>query len=149
MNVDNFIKKANELLTVLSSDYSDIVCLTETLLKHTANQWVWTSARRLWLFLKYWRKYEKVFESKKLLYQWKKSWESIVAEMFFVLVDPQTAVLKLISFLSDQKQFSSGVLMKRCSENVQQIYKRTPMSNCDFNKTAGKIIEIKFRHGYL
>ena len=93
--------------------------------------------------------YEKVFKSKKLLYQWKKSSESIVAEMFYVLVDPQTAVLKLISFLYDQKQFSSGVLMKRCSENVQQIYKRTPMSNCDFNKIAGNIIEIKFRHGYL
>ena len=69
--------------------------------------------------------------------------------MFYVLVDPQTAVLKLISFLYDQKQFSSGVLMKRCSENVQQIYKRTPMSNCDFNKIAGNIIEIKFRLGYL
>ena len=55
VGVDNFIKKANELLTVLPSDYPDIVCLTETLLKHTANQWVWTSARRLWLFLKYWR----------------------------------------------------------------------------------------------
>ena len=38
VNVDNFIKKANELLTVLSSDYPDIVCLTETLLKHTVNQ---------------------------------------------------------------------------------------------------------------
>ena len=37
-NADNLIKKRNELLTVLSSDYPDIVCLTETLLKHTANQ---------------------------------------------------------------------------------------------------------------
>ena len=24
--------------------------------------------------------------------------------------------------------------MKRCSENIQQIYSRTPMPTCDFNK---------------
>ena len=26
------------------------------------------------------------------------------------------------------------VLKKRCSENMQQIYSRTPMPNCNFNK---------------
>ena len=35
-----------------------------------------------------------------------------------------------------EKQPSRGVLMKRCSENVQQIYRRTPMPKCDFNKVA-------------
>ena len=30
------------------------------------------------------------------------------------------------------------VLIKRCSENIQQIYKRTPMPKCDFNKVAGE-----------
>ena len=30
-----------------------------------------------------------------------------------------------------QKQPSRGVLAKRCSENMQQIYRRTPMLNCD------------------
>ena len=35
-----------------------------------------------------------------------------------------------------QKQPSRGVLKKRCSENMQQIYIRTPMPNCDFNKVA-------------
>ena len=34
------------------------------------------------------------------------------------------------------KQLSRGVLRKRCSENVQQIYRRTPMPKCDFNKAA-------------
>ena len=29
-----------------------------------------------------------------------------------------------------QKQPSRGVLRKRCSENMQQIYKRTPMPKC-------------------
>ena len=31
---------------------------------------------------------------------------------------------------------SRGVLRKRCSENMQQIYRRTPMPKCDFNKVA-------------
>ena len=35
-----------------------------------------------------------------------------------------------------QKQPPRGVLKKRCSENVQQIYRRVPMSKCDFNKFA-------------
>ena len=30
-----------------------------------------------------------------------------------------------------QKQPSIGVLRNRCSENMQQIYKRTPMQKCD------------------
>ena len=34
------------------------------------------------------------------------------------------------------KQLSRGVLRKKCSENMQQIYKRTPMPKCDFNKLA-------------
>ena len=29
-----------------------------------------------------------------------------------------------------------GVPRKRCSENMQQIYRRTPMPKCDFNKAA-------------
>ena len=35
-----------------------------------------------------------------------------------------------------QKQPSIGVLRKRCSENIPQIYRRTPMPKCDFNKVA-------------
>ena len=30
----------------------------------------------------------------------------------------------------------SGVPRKRCSENMQQIYRRTPSPKCDFNKVA-------------
>ena len=29
-----------------------------------------------------------------------------------------------------QKQPSRGVQSKRCSENIQQIYRRTPMAKC-------------------
>ena len=32
-----------------------------------------------------------------------------------------------------QKQPSRGVLKKRCSENMQPIYRRTPMPKYDFN----------------
>ena len=35
-----------------------------------------------------------------------------------------------------QNQPPRGVLKKRCSENMQQIYRRTPMPKCDFNKVA-------------
>ena len=40
-----------------------------------------------------------------------------------------------------QKQLSRGVLTKRYSENMQQIYRKTPMPKCDFNK-----VEIALRH---
>ena len=35
-----------------------------------------------------------------------------------------------------QKQPSRGVLGKRCSENMQQIYRLTSMPKCDFNKIS-------------
>ena len=35
-----------------------------------------------------------------------------------------------------QKQPLRGVLEKRSSENMQQIYAITPMPKCDFNKVA-------------
>ena len=33
-----------------------------------------------------------------------------------------------------EKQPPIGVTRKRCSENMQQIYRRTVMPKCDFNK---------------
>ena len=41
---------------------------------------------------------------------------------------------------SVQKQPPRGVPMKRCSENMQEIYRRTPMPKCNF------FIEIAFWH---
>ena len=37
---------------------------------------------------------------------------------------------------SSQKQPSRGFLKERYSENMQQIYRRTPMKKCNFNKVA-------------
>ena len=46
-----------------------------------------------------------------------------------------------------QKQPSRVVLKKRCSENMQQVYRRAPMPKCDFNKVACNFIEITLWHG--
>ena len=46
--------------------------------------------------------------------------------------------LKLSKLLL-QKQPLKGVLEKRCSENMQQIYRRTPMPKCNFNKVAKQL----------
>ena len=40
---------------------------------------------------------------------------------------------------SSQKQPPRGVFKKRCSENMQQIYRRTPMPKYDFNKVAKQL----------
>ena len=48
-----------------------------------------------------------------------------------------------------QKQPYRGVPRKRCSENVQQIYRRTPMPKCDFNKVAKQLLKSHFGMGVL
>ena len=59
----------------------------------------------------------------------------------------------LLQFLSevpnvdDQKQPPTGVPRKRCSEIMQQIYRRAPMPKRDFNKVASSFIEMAFQHG--
>ena len=44
-----------------------------------------------------------------------------------------------------QKQPPRGVPRKRCSENIPQIYRRTPMPKCDFNK----VLKSHFGMGVL
>ena len=46
-----------------------------------------------------------------------------------------------------QKQLFRGVLVKRCSENMRQIYRRTPMPKFDFNKVAKQLDWNHYRHG--
>ena len=55
------------------------------------------------------------------------------------------------TIISLQKQRPRGVPRKRCFENMQQIYRRTPMPKCDFNKVAllYNFIEIKLGMGVL
>ena len=46
------------------------------------------------------------------------------------------APLKVTSAIKHQKEPLRGVPRKRCSENMQRIYRRTPVPKCDFNKVA-------------
>ena len=56
-------------------------------------------------------------------------------------------LLKIIATRKNHKQPPRGVLRKRCSESIQQIYRRAPMLKCNFNKVARKVIEILLRYG--
>ena len=44
-----------------------------------------------------------------------------------------------LSKWDSQKQPQRGVLRKRCSEKVQEIYRRKPMLKCSFNKVAKQL----------
>ena len=58
--------------------------------------------------------------------------------------------MRMFVFNKLKKQPSRGVLKKRCSENMQQSYRRTPMPKCDFNKVAklqSNFNEITLRQG--
>ena len=45
-----------------------------------------------------------------------------------------------VQIVSRQKQTCIGVFIKKCSENMQQIYRRTPMPNC------GITLGVNFLH---
>ena len=42
----------------------------------------------------------------------------------------------MILYLKEKKQPPRGVPKKRCSENIQQICRRTPTPKYDFNKVT-------------
>ena len=48
----------------------------------------------------------------------------------------------------NQKKPQTGVLRKRCSENMQQICRRPPMPKCDFNKDALYTKDHLWRAGF-
>ena len=55
----------------------------------------------------------------------------------FIALTVSNKIIALYSNkLALQKQALRGVLRKSCSEDMQQIYKRTPMPEYDFNKIA-------------
>ena len=54
----------------------------------------------------------------------------------------KTLSFRGLSYYQIQKHPFRGVPQKRCSKNKQQIYSRTPMPMCNFNK-----VEITLRHG--
>ena len=56
----------------------------------------------------------------------------------FIYCDPKQKYLVVV-YKHEQKQRSKGVLRKRCSENMQEIYRRTTMLKCDFIKFAKQL----------
>ena len=54
-----------------------------------------------------------------------------------------------MKYAFNNKQPSRGVLIKRCSKNMQEIHRRTPLPKCDFNKVGLQLfcnfIEVTFR----
>ena len=59
-----------------------------------------------------------------------------------------SSLLKKLSQRSIRSSRPGVFSRKRCSENMQQTYKRTPMPKCDFNKVESNFIEIALRHVY-
>ena len=56
---------------------------------------------------------------------------------------------RLYEPLSTEKQPSRGVPLKRFSENMQQIYRRTPMPKCDFNKDEKQLYWNRTSAGFF
>ena len=56
--------------------------------------------------------------------------------LFFIVLFCGNQILTYLLTSEIQKQPFRGVLRKKCSENMQQIYNRTSMLKCDFNKVA-------------
>ena len=72
----------------------------------------------------------------------------IACSFQYIVKTPEHANILLAKFTFAGKQClqnqPSRGLKKRCSENMQQIYRRTPMLTCDFNKVPK---QIALRHG--
>ena len=58
--------------------------------------------------------------------------------VFNIAISSILMSIKIIKKLNDRSS-RPEVFLKRCSENTQQIYKRTPTLKCDFNKVALKL----------
>ena len=61
-----------------------------------------------------------------------------LASLIYFVISSLTSTSNL-----PQKQSFIVVLRKSCSENMQQIYSKTPMQKCDFNKVHSNFIEMK------
>ena len=45
----------------------------------------------------------------------------------------ESRIGRRLIIMCKEAALSKGFLRKKCSENMQQTYRRTPMPNCDFN----------------
>ena len=63
---------------------------------------------------------------------------NVISITWFITYTWETVTSVLKNSFSLKQPFK-GVLEKRCSENMQQIYRWTPMLKCDFNKVAKQL----------
>ena len=68
---------------------------------------------------------------------YKTEWRAVL-KLFNIIFD-KCMEERSETYQNDQKHTSIGVLRKMCSENVQQIYRRTPMLKSDFKKVAKQL----------
>ena len=50
------------------------------------------------------------------------------------------------SAYNEEQAAVRGIFRKKCSQSMQQIYKRTPMPKCDFNKVAKQLRKVVLRN---
>ena len=69
-------------------------------------------------------------------------WENFISK--YQMIPTVITIYKTTWHICDlQKQPYRGVLGKRCSENMQQTYRRTPMPKCNFNEVALQLYWIR------
>ena len=76
---------------------------------------------------------------------YKKKGKLIEKRKKFFLKDLDDSLKCSKRMLHHQKLPFRDFLRKRCPENMQQIYRKTPMSKCDFSKITCNFIEIALR----
>ena len=71
----------------------------------------------------------------------------MLLKIWFKCVTYFSYLWNLSRYMCIQKQPPRGVPRKRCCENMQQIYRRTPWRSAISIKLLCKFIEIALRHG--
>ena len=82
--------------------------------------------------------YKNVLERKMYFEITHKKSASTFALIFHLKEAPGTDLEKAVRW-KGEKQPPKGVLKKRCSENMQQIYRRKTKPKCDFNKVGKQL----------
>ena len=90
-------------------------------------------------------RYKNVLERKMYFEITHKKSASTFALIFHLKEAPGTDLEKAVRW-KGEKQPPKGVLKKRCSENMQQIYRRKPMRSMISIKLLCDFIEITLRH---
>ena len=90
---------------------------------------------------------KKTMQSSEVLFQHKlteRSWDVMIPVISISINLTNSHFLDCFKSVNIiQKQPSRDVLKKRCSENMQQNYRKTPMPKCDFNKDA---LQLHWNH---